>query len=51
MQFTIHGSRFNLYKYFSLEFPNRRMQIGNDAREVMIRVAHHQHGSSFMRLA
>jgi hypothetical protein len=30
MQATIHGSRFNPYRYFSLEFQERRMQTGHD---------------------
>jgi hypothetical protein len=28
MQVTIHGSRFNPYMYFNLEFQERRMQLG-----------------------
>jgi hypothetical protein len=39
VQATIHGSRFIPYRYFSLEFQERRMQVGHDGRMVMIRVA------------
>jgi hypothetical protein len=51
MQVTIHGSRFIPYRYFNLEFQERRMQIGHDGQTVMIRVAQRQHGGSFLRLA
>jgi hypothetical protein len=51
MQDTIHGSRFNPYRYFSLGFQERRMQTGHGGQMVMIRVAQHQHGGSFLRLA
>jgi hypothetical protein len=39
VQDTIHGSRFNPYRYFSLEFQERRMHTGHDGRMIMIRVA------------
>jgi hypothetical protein len=48
---TIHGSRFSPYRYFNLQFQERSMQIGDNDRTVMIRVAQHQHGGSFLRLA
>jgi hypothetical protein len=51
MQTTIHGSRFIPYRYFILEFQERRMQTRHDGQMVMIRVVQHQHGGSFLRLA
>jgi hypothetical protein len=36
---------------FSSEFQERRMQTGHDCQTIMIRVAQHQHGGPFLRLA
>jgi hypothetical protein len=47
--FMVVGS--TLTKYFSLEFQDRRMQIGHDSRTIMIGVAQRQHGGTFLRLA
>jgi hypothetical protein len=51
MQTTIYGSKFNPYRYFNLEFQEKKMQTGHDDRMVMIKVAQRQHGGSFLRLA
>jgi hypothetical protein len=51
MQTTIHGSRSIPYRYFSLEFQERRIPMGHDGWTVMIRVVQRQHGGSFLRLA
>jgi hypothetical protein len=51
MKTTIHGSRFNSYRYFNLEFQERRMHIGHDGWTIVIIVEQHEHGGSFLRLA
>jgi hypothetical protein len=51
VQDTIHGSRFISYRYFNLEFQERRMQTGHDGQMIMIKVVQQQHGGSFLRLA
>ena len=48
---TIHGGRFSPYRYVSVEFQERRMQIGHEERTVMTRVVQRQDGGPFLRLA
>jgi hypothetical protein len=48
---TIHGCGFNSFRHFSFGFQKRRMEFGYDGQIIMIRVAQHQHGCSFLRLA
>jgi hypothetical protein len=51
MPTTIHDSRLSPYRCINMELQEREMQSRHDGQMTMIRVAQHQRGGSFLRIA